>query len=161
MNMPPTSADIVILTDKERDELTRRANAARCAHRDVLRARIVLAAADGDANAVIARDIGVCDDTVRQWRHRFCAERLEGLKDRPRSGRPRVFTPVEVAQVKALACTRPADHGLPLTRWSAAELGAHAVAAPIVDLPSRPQLRRQGHPGAGSVPPPLERHRVR
>ena len=132
MNMPPTSAVIVILSGKERDVLTRRAHAARCAHRDVLRARIVLAAAAGDANAAIAREVGVCEDTVRQWRHRFCTERLEGLKDRPRSGRPRVFTPVEVAQVKALACTRPADHGLPLTRWSAAELRAHAVATGLV-----------------------------
>ncbi|MFC4755378.1 helix-turn-helix domain-containing protein, partial [Dietzia aurantiaca] len=91
-----------------------------------------MAAADGDANAAISREVGVCQDTVRQWRHRFCLERLEGLKDRPRSGRPRVFTPVEVAQVKALACTPPADHGLPLTRWSAAELRTHAIAAGLV-----------------------------
>ena len=132
MNMSPTSADVVILTDKERDVLTRRANAASCPHREVLRARIVLAAADGDANAAIAREVGVCEDTARRWRHRFCRSRLEGLKDRPRPGRPRVFTPVEVAEVKALACSRPADHDLPLTRWSTTELRAHAVAGGLV-----------------------------
>lgn len=132
MDVTPTSADVVILTDEERHVLTRRANAARCPHRDVLRARIVLAAAEGVANGQIARDIGVCEDTARRWRHRFCLQRLDGLKDRPRSGRPRVFTPVEVAEVKALACSRPADHGLPLTRWSAAELTTHAVASGLV-----------------------------
>ncbi len=132
MDVTPISADVVILTDEERHVLTRRANAARCPHRDVLRARIVLAAAEDVANAQIARDIGVCEDTARRWRHRFCARRLDGLKDRPRSGRPRVFTPVEVAEVKALACSRPADHGLPLTRWSTTELRTHAVASGLV-----------------------------
>ncbi len=43
-----------------------------------------------------------------------------------------MFTPVEVAEVKALACTRPADHGLPLTRWSVAELTAYATATGLV-----------------------------
>ena len=42
------------------------------------------------------------------------------------------FTPVEVAEVKALACSRPADHGLPLTRWSVSELAAHAAATGLV-----------------------------
>jgi len=132
MDVTPTSADVVVLTNQERRVLTRRAKAARCPHRDVLRARIVLAAADGAANAQIARDVGVCEDTARRWRHRFCARRLDGLKDRPRSGRPPSFTPVEVAEVKALACSRPADHGLPLTRWSVSELAAHATATGLV-----------------------------
>lgn len=127
MDMPIPAADVVVLTADERDLLTRRANAARSPHRDVVRARIVLAAAEGAANAQIARDLRICEDTARRWRHRFCAQHLDGLKDRPRSGRPPSFTPVEVAEVKALACSRPADHGLPLTRWSVAELAAHAV----------------------------------
>lgn len=132
MDVTPICADVVVLADEERHVLTRRANAARCPHRDVLRARIVLAAADGVANAAIARDVGVCEDTARRWRNRFCTQRLDGLKDQPRSGRPRVFTPVEVAEVKALACTRPADHGLPLSRWSTGELRSHAVATGLV-----------------------------
>jgi transposase len=136
MGMLLTSADVVVLTADERDLLARRANAARSAHRDVVRARIVLAAADGVANAQIARELRICEDTVRRWRRRFCSQpvgrRVDGLKDRPRSGRPRSFTPVEVAEVKALACTRPADHGLPLTRWSVSELTAHATATGLV-----------------------------
>lgn len=132
MDMSPTSADVVILTEEERDLLTRRANAARSPHRDVVRARIVLAAADGASTARTARVLGICEDTVRRWRGRFCCQRVDGLKDRPRSGRPPWFTPVEVAEVKALACSRPADHGLPLTRWSLSELAAHATATGLV-----------------------------
>jgi transposase len=132
MDMPLICADLVILTADERDVLTRRANAARSPHRDVVRARIVLAAAEGVANAQIARELRICQDTARRWRRRFCGQRLDGLKDRRRSGRPPWFTPVEVAEVKALACSRPADHGLPLTRWSVSELAAHATATGLV-----------------------------
>ena len=61
------------LCEPERRLLTRRSRAGRVAHRDVLRARIVLAAADGEPNAAIARRLGICCDTVRKWRARFCA----------------------------------------------------------------------------------------
>ncbi|MGC1287081.1 MAG: helix-turn-helix domain-containing protein, partial [Streptosporangiaceae bacterium] len=63
-----------------------RARSVRGAFRDRLRARIVLAAAAGMANTAIARELGVCADTVRKWRRRFAASRLAGLKDSPRSG---------------------------------------------------------------------------
>jgi len=57
----------------------------------VLRARIVLAAWRGQANAEIARDLRICVDTVRRWRRRFRREGIPGLFDRPRSGRPPVY----------------------------------------------------------------------
>jgi transposase len=57
----------------------------------VLRAKIVLAAWRREANAKIARELGVCEDTVRTWRGRFCREGMPGLFDRPRSGRPPVY----------------------------------------------------------------------
>ena len=90
----------------------------------LVRARIVLAAAQGRPNAVVAAELGVVVDTVRKWRSRFAARRLPGLEDRPRSGRPRRFTPVQVAQVKALACTPPPVCDVPLSRWSSSELAA-------------------------------------
>jgi len=82
----------------------------------VRRARIVLAAGDGASNAAIAAGLGVHVDTVRKWRARFGLRRLEGLTDAPRPGRPRRFTDTQQAQVKALACQLPAEHGVPLSR---------------------------------------------
>jgi hypothetical protein len=55
-------------------------------------------------------------------RARFCANGVEGLADATRSGRPPVYSAGEVARVKAWACELPAQHGLPLPRWSAPEL---------------------------------------
>ncbi|WP_308343569.1 helix-turn-helix domain-containing protein [Streptomyces sp. MK37H] len=62
----------------------------------VLRSRIVLACAEGRANAQVALDLGVSRETVRKWRARFLADRLEGLVDRPRSGAPRKITDEQV-----------------------------------------------------------------
>lgn len=117
-----TSPFTVILTDAEKSTLTRWVNAHTTEARLLLRARIVLAAAAGDSNAVIATVTGVHVDTVRKWRKRFHADRLAGLRDRPRPGRPPVYTPLQVAEVKQLACTCPDASGLPLARWSTAEL---------------------------------------
>jgi transposase len=100
--------------------------------RMLLRARIVLAAADGRSNAGIAREVGVCEDTVRKWRRRYADGRLAGLADAPRSGRPPGFSPVQRAQVVALACELPASRGVPLSRWSSFELACEAIEAGIV-----------------------------
>ena len=108
--------------------LTARARSVRGAYRDRLRARIVLAAAAGTANAAIAADLGVCADTVRKWRRRFAAGRLAGLKDAPRSGRPPVFTAADRAEVVALACALPAETGVPLSRWSGPDLARELAA---------------------------------
>lgn len=61
--------------------------------RQVLRARIVLAAAAGDENARIAERLDVAVNTVIKWRKRFFEEGTEGLADRKRPGRPRSFSP--------------------------------------------------------------------
>src|SRR3954454_8451304 len=132
----------VMLTDSDRRVLTQRARAARCPHRDVLRARIVLAAADGRPNAAIARRLGVCADTVRKWRARYCAEGLPGLADRARPGRRRLFPATAEAEVKALACALPAETGVPLARWSAAELAAEAVTRGLVPTVSASTVGR-------------------
>jgi hypothetical protein len=106
----------VVLSVEERSVLSARARSERAAYRQVLRARIVLAAADGMANAAIARRLGVCIDTVRKWRARFCAQRLAGLVDRPRPGRQRTFAKTAEAEVKA--CTRRAvGQAVSSARW--------------------------------------------
>jgi transposase len=132
MPVPPSSPYQIELTDDERAELVARTRPSGQA-RMVLRARIVLAAADGDANTAIAQQQRVHVDTVRKWRARFWRRRLAGLADERRTGRPRRFTAVQTAQVKALACELPATRGVPLSRWSAADLADEAVTAGIVE----------------------------
>ncbi|WP_431784968.1 IS630 family transposase, partial [Streptomyces chumphonensis] len=67
----------------------------------VLRARIVLACAEGRPNAQVAQELGVSRETVRKWRSRFVADRLEGLVDAPRSGAPRQITDEQVESLVA------------------------------------------------------------
>jgi transposase-like protein len=86
----PTIPPLVI-TDEERAELQRRVRAHTTPQRAAKRARVVLLAADGVANRQIAPLIGMHQHTVSQWRHRFEAERLAGLEDRPRPGRPLIY----------------------------------------------------------------------
>jgi transposase len=137
-----TSPFAVTLTASETETLTAIVRRPTAALRDVLRARIVLAAADGQTNAGIARQLHVCVDTVRKWRRRFTEKGLAGLRDRQRSGRPPSFTPVQVAAVKALACEPPERHGLMLVRWSSTELAKALVEEQILAGVSPSTVRR-------------------
>lgn len=137
-----SSPFVIILSADEHQELTVRANAARAPHRDVIRAKIILAAADGGSNAQIAAELGCHVDTVRKWRRRYCADRLAGLADRPRSGRPRLFTAVQVAEVKALACELPAASNTPLAKWSCPDLAIEATRRGVVGSVSPSTVRR-------------------
>jgi transposase-like protein len=140
--LPATTAFLVTLTAADRARLQTRARAASAPHRQVLRARIILLAADGAANAAIAARLGVHVDTVRKWRRRFCEKGLDGLADRPRPGRPRRFGAAVVAQVKALACELPATSGAALARWSCPDLAHEAVGRGIVAAISASTIRR-------------------
>jgi len=131
----------VVLTDDEQKVLTARARSGRTEYRDRLRAQIVLAAAAGQANAAIARQLGVGADRVRRWRHRFVTGRLKGLQDRARSGRPRRHGPAVRAEAVALACELPAQAGAPLSRWTIPEL-ARDIAARCAAAVSVSTLRR-------------------
>jgi transposase len=142
----------IMLSPIEQTLLGARIRAARTECRDLLRAKIVMAAADGEANAIIARVLGVSEATVRKWRGRFAVSGMAGLKDLPRSGRRKVFTDVQSAEVKALACELPAesaantdtgrDTGVALSRWSAVDLATEAVRRGIVDSISASTVRR-------------------
>jgi transposase len=146
--MPVASPFVIVLTPTEETELLARARSGRTEHRDRVRAQIVLAAAAGGSNAAIAADLGLCVDTARRWRRRFAAGRLEGLADRPRSGRPRRFAAVQVAAITALACQLPAETGIPLSRWSSTELATEAVTRGVVSAISASTVRRWLHRAA-------------
>ncbi len=137
-----SSPVLIILTDRDRVELQTLARARKAPLRSVQRACIILAAADGDSNAQIARDLSIHVDTVRTWRRRFAADGMKGLVDRPRSGRPPVFAATVVAGVKALACALPAEFGLPLSRWSCQDLANEAITRGITPAVSGSTVRR-------------------
>lgn len=137
-----SSPYVIRLGDGERAQLEGLSRRATAAHRTVLRARIVLLAASGVANCMIAQRLGICQDTARKWRRRYCEQGIDGLCDAPRPGRPRVFPATVVAQVKALACEMPAVTGAPLARWSCPELARHAVAGGITAALSPSTVRR-------------------
>jgi transposase len=103
------------LSGDERAVLEGWARRRKTAQALALRARIVLACAGGATNAQVAADLGVGRDTVAKWRARFAVDRLEGLPDEPRPGRPRTITDDRVEQVitKTLEQTPGQD-----THWS-------------------------------------------
>src|ERR1700685_4775995 len=91
--MPGPSAQEIVLTGAERMELVHRAACYTRPHREVLRAKLVLLAAEGRSNAEIGERLGMSTKAVGRWRRRFHEHRLEGLVDEARSGRPRRFPP--------------------------------------------------------------------
>ncbi|HET9255586.1 MAG TPA: helix-turn-helix domain-containing protein [Pseudonocardiaceae bacterium] len=140
--MPASRACQISVTASERHRLKKLVRTQTAAQRDVLRARIVLLAAGGLSNNRIAARLGITVDTARKWRNRYAAAGRDGLADQPRSGRPPMFTPVQVAEVKALACQLPAEHQVPLSVWSCPELAREAITAGILEAVSSSTVRR-------------------
>ena len=126
--MSRSSPFVIALSEADRAELQRRARCYTLPHAEVVRAKVVLLAADGLENTVIAARLDVHVGVVSRWRKRFAEAGLGGLADRKRSGRPRVFAAAVVAEVKAMACEPPEDRGVPQSRWSASDLAAQAAA---------------------------------
>jgi hypothetical protein len=93
--MPTPHAVAISLPDEQRQSLQRLARAASTPQSLARRARIVLRAADDDrpTNLQIAQELRCKNDTVSLWRGRFAEYGIGGLLDRPRSGRPPVFSP--------------------------------------------------------------------
>jgi transposase len=114
----------LVLTDDERETLTRWARRRMSSQALALRCRIVLESATGASNKDVAARLGVEAHTVGRWRARFVRDRLEGLTDEPRPGGPRKITDdqVEEVVVKTLEAT-PKDATHWSTRSMAKEVG--------------------------------------
>lgn len=79
----------IVLTEEQRKQLESFANSRALAHAQVIRAKIVLMAADGKTNPIVASTLGLSRHTVAKWRARFIDYGVDGLYDEIRSGRPR------------------------------------------------------------------------
>ena len=113
------------LSDDERHELERRARSRTEAVRVVERAHLILAVAAGQTAPAAAVALGLAPDTGRAWVKRFNAAGLDGLEDRPRSGRPVTYGPELVGEVLATALTKPDALGLPFACWTLDRLEAY------------------------------------
>ena len=139
----PASPYAVRLGAADRAALESAARRGSAPYRLVLRAQIVLLAADGLANCVIAARLGVCDEHAPQTAPAVLPARPgRGPAHAPRPGRPWKFPARVVAEVKALACELPASAGVPLARWSCPELAREAAARGITAAVSASTVRR-------------------
>lgn len=107
------------LSDEERDQLQRWVRRRNPAQSLALRARIVLECAAGASNSEVARRLAVSLPTVRKWRARFLAQRLDGLTDEPRPGRPAL---IDVDQVEQVLVDTLESTPANATHWSRAKM---------------------------------------
>jgi putative transposase len=138
----PKRATQVSLTDQEQEALVQITKRHRSEQQQVLRARIVLAAAQGRSNVQIAHELAIGVDTARLWRDRWVGlqgiawETLtvaERLQDAPRPGTPPKFTAEQRCQIAALACEVPREAGRPISQWTGREIADELQARGIVE----------------------------
>jgi transposase len=130
------------LTDAELQALVELVRRHSTAQQIALRARLVLAAAEGYNNAQVARHLGVSLEMVRLWRERWLALRpasledlpaADRLSDAPRPGKPRRISDEQVCQIVALACEAPERSGRPISQWTGREIADEIKQRGIVE----------------------------
>jgi putative transposase len=138
----PKRANTVVLNEKEQEGLFQITKRHRSEQQVVLRARIVLLAAQGYTNVQIASELAINVDTVQLWRNRWVGlqgidlETLsltERLQDAPRPGVKPKFTNEQRCQMAALACEAPAQAGRPISQWTGREIADELKARGIVE----------------------------
>jgi putative transposase len=138
----PKQATKVILSKKEQEGLVQITKRHRSEQQQAQRARIILAAAQGNSNAQIARELHIHVDTVRLWRDRWVGLQgidldtlsvAERLQDAPRPGTPPKFTAQQRSQMAALACEAPMKAERPISQWSGREIAEEVMKRGIVE----------------------------
>src|SRR5437763_6048939 len=105
------------------------------------RAQMVLLSAQGMDVAGIAKVAFTSEDRVRDVIHNFNADGFSSLYPKYKGGRPPKFTLAQRREIKKLAKSQPAEHGLPFSTWSLSKLGEFLVAEGVVDDISHEGLR--------------------
>jgi putative transposase len=138
-----------------------------------MRAKIVLAASEGDTNQQIAKEQGIERNCVAKWRKRWyeASDRLrameieaveektlreaieEALADAPRPGTPAKFTPEEIVKIVAVSCEDPKTSGRPVTHWTPEELTDEVIKRQIVSSISPRTVGRFLKRGGDQTPP--------
>jgi putative transposase len=139
--MPGPKPTEINLSQDVTDQLTKLVKGHQTGQQMVLRARIVLAAGQGQSNAQIGQALGVSQDTVRLWRNRWhklasiplselsAAERLADL---PRPGAPAEISAAQRCQIEALACEKPEGSDRPISHWTSREIAEEIIKRGIV-----------------------------
>jgi transposase len=123
---------VLKLTHRERSALEQTVREQRVEARFWRRSRMILMAADGTSVSATSRALGTSRARVTEWLARFDRERLDGLVDLSRSGRPRIVTPLERHQVVAAACQSPKAFGEARQIWTRESLAAAVVRSGLV-----------------------------
>lgn len=159
--MPGRRAQAVSVTPCQREMLERIVRARHSSQAHVVRARIILSAADGLPNEQIAAGLGLTRQRVSTWRRRWASafavlcriEEEEGAKaletqiahvlsDAPRPGMPPRFSAEQVCQIMAVACEKPEDCGHPISHWTPAALRLEIIKRGLVPSISVRQIGR-------------------
>ena len=111
--------NLLILSNHERDELTRWTRSRSLPAGDVFRARLILALANGLGYRVIEKRLHTSSPTIARWRQRFEQHRIEGLNPRHQGSRPRVVTPAVQARIVRRTLEAPPDGS---THWTCRKL---------------------------------------
>ena len=137
----------IVLSDQQRKDLELMVRRRKSSQSLVLRAKIILAGAEGKSLLGTAKELKCTRETVTRWR-RHWVERpddqptQEKLKEASRPGTPAKFTAEQICQIIALSCDKPEEHGYPLSHWSENSLAMAAVDKGIVPSISQRQVGR-------------------
>jgi transposase len=140
--MPTPKAQVIKLSEKERQELEKLVSKHQTGQQMALRARIILAASSGQTNTRIAEKYEVKHDTVKLWRNRWAKLQdislddlsvEQRLADAPRPGAPAKITADQRCKIEALACEQPENSERPISQWTAREIADEVMNRKIVE----------------------------